>query len=98
MYVVYSVCYNKERSLSSVFNSWYIETLHLCIPENGEGESRLKVIAMLIFYAKMFLPSNTTIEAKPLRNERLALQLLSNAILLLHFRECISVRFLYTSY
>ena len=35
--------------------------------EKGEGKSRLKEIAMLIFYAKRFLPSGTTIEAKPFR-------------------------------
>ena len=65
-----SVRYREEsslsnRSISSVFNSWYIETLHSCIPEKGEGKSRLKEIAMLIFYAKRFLASDTTIEAKP---------------------------------
>ena len=60
-----------NRSISSVFNSWYIENLHSCIPEKGEGKSRLKEIAMLIFYAKRFLASDTTIEAKPLGNVNL---------------------------
>ena len=60
-----------NRSISSIFNSWFIENLHSCIPEKGEGKSRLKEIAILIFYAKRFLASNTTIEAKPIGNENL---------------------------
>ena len=42
--------------------------------EKGEGKSRLKEIAMLIFYAKRFLPSGTTIEAKPFRKIRICQQ------------------------
>ena len=55
----------KDLTLSSVIFSWFNDQLHTCTPARAEDLARLTEFAQLIYYAKRFLNSNTTIEKIP---------------------------------